>query len=147
MRQSLDPRRPSAEIPTSSLADVAFLLLVFFVLTAAFASDRGLDFGLDHDEQPDRPVEFEESVLVEVLPDASLRVDGRAMALDGLLSYLHPKLSHNPRKPVLLVPDREAPYGAMVTVYDTLRLGRKHLGLDEDIRVVLPTEREIAAFG
>ena len=36
--------RPQAEVPTSSMADIAFLLIVFFMLTAVFATTEGLQF-------------------------------------------------------------------------------------------------------
>ena len=42
------------------------------------------------------------------------------MGLDGLLPYLKPRLTRNPNKPVILVPDRDAPYRRVVEVYDTL---------------------------
>ncbi|HEX7120137.1 MAG TPA: biopolymer transporter ExbD [Longimicrobiales bacterium] len=34
--------RPSGDIPTSSMADIAFLLLIFFLVTTVFDEERGL---------------------------------------------------------------------------------------------------------
>jgi hypothetical protein len=62
------------------------------------------------------------------------------------LGYLAPKLERNPTKPVILRTDPRASYGAMVAVYDELRQGRHKLGLTEEIRIALPTEREVAQF-
>jgi biopolymer transport protein ExbD len=39
-------------IPTSSMADVAFLLLVFFLVTTVFPKDRGLSLVLPQGETP-----------------------------------------------------------------------------------------------
>ena len=36
----------SDEIPTASMADVTFLLIITFMLTSTFAASRGLDFAL-----------------------------------------------------------------------------------------------------
>ncbi len=99
----LRPKPLDGEIPTSSTADVAFLLIVFFMLTLTFSVTKGLDFAPSKD-QPDRPIEALESVLVEVLPGGGLRVDGRPMVLGDLLGYLAPKLAANPTKPVILRP-------------------------------------------
>ena len=134
----------SAEIPTSSFADIAFLLIVFFMLTLTFAASQGLDFNLPKDEP--RTVEPVESVLVQIQPDASLLVDGRPLELDRLLEYLAPKLERNPGKPVIIRPLPDAPYGGMVAVYDELRRGKTELALAQDIQVALPTEREMAQF-
>lgn len=143
MRQTRRPHNP--EIPTASMADVAFLLVVFFMVTLTLASQRGLDFRPAPEEEVDN-VDPIESVLVEILADNSLRVDGRSMALEGLLPYLAPKLEVNPNKPVILRPTGDSRYGQMVVVFDTLRSGEQRLGLSQAIQIALPTEREIASY-
>lgn len=45
-------RRPHDGIPTSSMADVAFLLLVFFLVTTVFPKDKGLALVLPEEEAP-----------------------------------------------------------------------------------------------
>ena len=55
-----------AEIPTSSMADIAFLLIVYFMVTATFAATRGLDFALPKDDDNPPIVEKEDSVLIEI---------------------------------------------------------------------------------
>ncbi|HEX2165784.1 MAG TPA: biopolymer transporter ExbD, partial [Longimicrobiales bacterium] len=39
-------KRSGGEIPTSSMADIAFLLLVFFLVTTVFDEERGLSIVL-----------------------------------------------------------------------------------------------------
>jgi len=137
----LEPRTIPSEIPTSSLADVAFLLVIFFMLTVTFAATQGLDLTLPRDRS-DPPVDTVESVLVQVHGPGRLTVDGRAMDLSGLLPYLEPKLRRNPLKPVIVRATESAPYGAVVVVLDELRQGKTRLALDQDIQIALPTDRE-----
>ncbi|MDA8016753.1 MAG: biopolymer transporter ExbD [Thermoanaerobaculia bacterium] len=139
-------RKVSDEIPTSSMADIAFLLVIYFMVTITLAATRGLDFGLDGDDDPADVITPVESVLVEIGRGGLLTVDRKAMALEDLLLYLEPKLERNPKKPVILRPQPESEYKHMVAVYDVLRQGREKLGLDRDIQVSLPTEREIRSF-
>jgi biopolymer transport protein ExbD len=124
------------------MADVAFLLLIFFMLAATFASTRGLDLAFDQEAEIE--VEPIESVLVEVGADGGLTVDGRRMLLGGLIPHLEPILAANPAKPVILKTDSAAPYGAMVDVLDELRLVERR-GL-APIQVAIPTEREIRQY-
>jgi len=132
----------SDEIPTASMADIAFLLIIYFMITTTFAATQGLDFQLPQ-EQDDTPlVEKEESVLIEIQPSGQIIVDGQPMELGGILEYLKPKLERNPEKPVIIRPDPSSPYGRMVDVMDELRQG-KDKGLKEDVRITLPTQREI----
>ena len=124
------------------MADIAFLLIIFFMITLTFPASQGLDLGMPEEEN-ERTVELVESVLVQVLPGGELRVDQRQMMLADLLPYLAPKLERDPRKPVILEPHPQASYGSMIVVYDELRQGKEKLGLREEIQISLPTQREI----
>jgi len=132
------------EIPTASMADVSFLLIVFFMITSTFAATRGLDFSLPEQEDNPPVVEKEESVLIEIQPGGQLLVDGTPMPLDGVLEYLRPKLERNPLKPVIIRPDPASEYGYMVDVFDELRLGAEK-GVEVK-NISIPTQREIQAF-
>lgn len=143
MRTKPQLRSTAAEIPTSSMADVAFLLIIFFLVTSTFAATRGLDFQLP-DEGP--AVDPVESVLVEVGPGGALRVDGRATTLDGLETYLRSRLRQNPAKPVIVRTNPAAAYGDMVDVLDELRQLPDRLALPGEILVAIPTQREIEAW-
>ena len=43
------PEEP--EIPTASMADIAFLLIIFFMLTTVFSVTKGLDFSMPKEEE------------------------------------------------------------------------------------------------
>lgn len=136
-------RRISDEIPTSSMADITFLLIIFFMVTNTFAATRGLDFALPKDDRATQ-IEKEDSVLISIRPGGALEVDGRAMRHDQLLDYLKPKLEKNQTKPVIIRPEPETAFGEMVRVYDLLRRG-KDLGV-EVRNITIPTQREIDQF-
>ncbi|MGB3561488.1 MAG: biopolymer transporter ExbD [Thermoanaerobaculia bacterium] len=134
----------SDEIPTASMADIAFLLIIYFMVTTTFAATRGLDFSLPQEE--DTPlVDKEESVLIEIQPGGVLMVDNRVMQLSEVLDYLKPKLERNPMKPVIIRPDEIAEYGYMVDVFDELRQAKEKIGIEVK-NVSIPTQREIQMF-
>ena len=139
-------KRPDDTIPTSSMADIAFLLIIYFMVTTTFAATRGLDFALPKDDDSPPVIEKEDSVLIEIQPNGQLMVDGSPKELDEILEYLEPKLQRNPKKPVIIKPHTEAPYGYMVEVFDVLRQGKEELKLEKDINVSIPTQREIESF-
>lgn len=137
--------KPSDEIPTSSMADIAFLLIIYFMVTTTFAATQGLDFALPKEEDQPPIVEKEESTLVEIQADGSYVVDQQPMQLEDILDYLKPKLERNPLKPVIIRPMPQAPYGAMVQVFDELRQGEDKIGIEVK-NINLPTQREIEQF-
>jgi len=135
----------SDEIPTASMADIAFLLIIYFMITTTFAATQGLDFQLP-DEQDETPlVEKEESVLIEIMPGGQIVVDSQPMELDAILDYLKPRLERNPLKPVIIRPDPDSDYGHMVDVFDELRQAEDKIGIQVR-NISIPTQREIEAF-
>jgi len=135
----------SEEIPTASMADIAFLLIIYFMVTTTFAATRGLDFSLPKEELDTPLIDKEESVLIEIQPGGALIVDGKSMELDAVLDYLKPKLERNPMKPVIIRPDQMAEYGGMVDVFDELRQAPDKIGMPIK-NVSIPTQREIEMF-
>jgi biopolymer transport protein ExbD len=140
----IDKRNISSDIPTSSMADITFLLIIFFMVTSTFAVTRGLDFAVPKDDRSTPQVEREEAVLIAIRPGGTIEVDGRPMLLGDILDYLKPRLAVNQTKPVIIRPDPDAAYGDMVRVYDVLRSG-KDKGV-EVRNISIPTQREIDQF-
>jgi len=141
-----------SSIPTSSMADIAFLLIIFFMVTSVFSATKGLEFALPADDDDPRDPRPEEAVFIHVGSDR-LVVDCREMDLDGILAYLEPKLLRDPNKPVILFTDPDAEYQDMVRVYDVLvGAGDADEGSGFRVRhIAVPTRRDlddyVAAFG
>ena len=133
-----------AEIPTSSMADIAFLLIIFFMVTAVFSATKGLEFKLPKDDQ-NQPPEEEEATFVKVEADGSIMVDCKPMSVAGILDYLEPRLTRNPEKPVILYTDAYAPYQAMIAVYDVLGSAEELRGFKVK-NISVPTQTEVQEY-
>lgn len=151
----LKRREQKYEIPTASMADIAFLLIVFFMLTTVFAMSKGLHFDLPKEEQLDsaRP---EEAIHIHILGDGSLIVDGRPMPLREIQQYIRPKVEINRTKPTIVQCDAGAAYASFIDVLDELRQLEIDLypeNLDDDptndkhLVISIPTQKEIEAWG
>jgi biopolymer transport protein ExbD len=133
-------RQVDAEIPTASMADVAFLLIIFFLVASFYSVTRGIQFSLPKHDEAALTAEPEAAVLIEIAANGALTVDGRPMPLDSLPDYIAPKLQRNPEKSVILQTSLDAPYQAMTDVFDELRkVGVQNL--------VIPTSSELATYG
>ena len=133
-------REIPVEIPTASMADVAFLLIIFFLVASFYSVTRGIQFSLPKHDEAALTAEPEAAVLIEVASNSSLTVDNRPMALTDLKSYIGPKLQRNPTKSVILQTALDAPYQAMTDVFDELR----QVGVQN---LVIPTSTELQLYG
>lgn len=128
------------EIPTASMADVAFLLIIFFLVASFYSVTRGIQFSLPKHDEAALTAKPEAAVLIEIASNSALTVDSRRMALADLKGYIGPKLQRNPTKSVILQTALEAPYQAMTDVFDELRqIGVRNL--------VIPTSTELRLYG
>jgi biopolymer transport protein ExbD len=138
-------QREPVEIFTNSMADVSFLLVIFFIVTSVLTASRGLDLALPEPVPDDEEVEFDESVDVHVLTNGSIEVDGRPMQISNLLPYIAPRLEADPLKPVILRTDEGATYAAMISVLDELRMAPQKVGFEIE-NLAIPTLREQGAW-
>jgi biopolymer transport protein ExbD len=122
------------------MADVAFLLIIFFLVASFYSVTRGIQFSLPRTDEAAFVAEPEAAVHIEVQASGALVVDRQGLALEALQGYLRPKLVRNPGKPVILQTAPEAPYAAMTDVFDELR----QVGVTN---VVIPTRAELARYG
>ena len=124
-------QRREAEIPTSSMADIAFLLLIFFLVTTTIDVDTGIGMTLppplDAEVEPP-PVKERNSltilinsagqVLLEDLPSSVGQIR------DEVLTHVQnngadERYSESPRKALVSIKtDRDTPYNLYIQVLD-----------------------------
>ncbi|HEX9699191.1 MAG TPA: biopolymer transporter ExbD [Acidobacteriota bacterium] len=139
----LKKKKQNPEIPTSSMADIAFLLIVFFMVTSVFSVTRGLEFQLPKPDEEEMDQTLEEAVHIAIDRsgnDCVFTVDQQMMNLSDINVYLQPKLMRNPNKFVIIDPAPTAPYRCMVDAFDELKQG--------DVKnISIPTQAEKASWG
>ena len=115
----------SDEIPTSSMADIAFLLLIFFLVTTVFPKDKGLAIVLP-EEGEDVQVSQKNIIhlivqangFVEVKRGESQQVQQmRAAEIEGVWRQ---EIASNPNLIAAVKTHPDAPYRYMVDVLDAL---------------------------
>jgi biopolymer transport protein ExbD len=140
-------RTLNAEIPTASMADISFLLIIFFLVTRVFSATRGLDFDLPAEETAAKAEEVE-AVYIQIAADGSLRVDKQPVELARLLEVLEPEMkpgAGDPDRQVIIRPDPQTPFQALIDVYDELRQARERRGFEIG-SVSIPTQRQVREY-
>lgn len=138
-------KREAPDVNAGSMADIAFLLLIFFLVTTTIETDQGISRKLPPLQDEPQDVELNERNVLQVLinKDEELLVDNERMELDNLkeqaiqfidngggkgdkgCNYCQgkgdPKSSDNPKKAVIsLEHDRQTEYGVYLAVQNEL---------------------------
>ena len=136
-------RRILPEVNASSMADIAFLLLIFFLVTTEIVEDKGILVRLPPMPQADEPVTpLPPRNVFNVLVNGAneLLVEGEALQLSQLRArakefIMNPeksnKLPSSPTKAVIsLRNDRQTSYEAYLGVYNELKAAYNELWME-----------------
>ncbi len=124
-------QRREAEIPTSSMADIAFLLLIFFLVTTTIDVDTGIGMTLppELDENVEPPPVKERNslkilinsagqVLLEDLPSSVAQIRSEVQTHVQNQGQ-DPRYSESPRKALVSIKtDRQTPYNMYIATLD-----------------------------
>ena len=112
-----------AEIPTASMADISFLLIVFFMATAVFARDKGLKLAVTPKSDTTKVVKLTGKKLFKIsINDAGqVFVGDEPVDPAQIPDLLQQRLEEEPEAVVLIRTHVNAPYGKMIEVFDQVR--------------------------
>ena len=116
--------RVSDEIPNSSLSDIAFLLLIFFMVSTVFAIEEGLLLQLPSQEGVTKKIALKNIMRISAYPDGTVMVDDEPVILNTIKGRVEQAIIDNPKIIVVVETHRDAPYGLMVDVLDELKLAQ-----------------------
>jgi len=112
-------REEKADINLTPMLDVVFILLIFFVVTASFVKEFGLDVallaGLD---STDAGIA---SIVVRIESDDSFHVNGRGLAKTSLLPYIRHLAAENPDALMSVLVSSNSHIDATVAALDAAR--------------------------
>ena len=129
-------KRMKAEIPTASMADIAFLLIVFFMLTSVFATEKGLQIVLP---EKGEVVKIKKSNISQVYVNAlgQVRIEGGDVSLENIQEKVAAMLAVNDSLVFSLKADRRCKYETIIKVFDEMRLANA-----QRVAFAPPEERE-----
>ena len=107
-------------IPTSSMGDIAFLLLVFFMVTTIFREETGLPVELPRAEVGEE-VNRELVSNIYINRVGQISIDDRLVQIKHIADIMATKLSENPQLIVAFKTDNYANYGTVSDVMEELK--------------------------
>ncbi len=116
--------RGTNEIPMASTSDVAFLLLVFFIVMPMKQEEIGLSLVLPGKQTKETTVKIKQShvATIRVLPNNALTFDGQPIALAALRQAIKDRLLADEKTVVILETHPDADYGMMIACLDEIKM-------------------------
>ena len=115
------PRRPAMqEINSSSMSDIAFLLLVFFLVTTTISLDKGISLILPADGNE---MEVNKKNIVNILINDKGKVlmDDDPTKIDEIKKFALKKIANNPKIIFSVLTNKNTQYSDYILVLDQLK--------------------------
>lgn len=113
--------RATAEITLSSMSDIAFLLIIFFLVTSIFLIKDGLQISMPDKNKAPVFISKDKILTIEFRKDSSMYIKNKKMNLDEIKSELIKWNTEKPGSPILLKISGGLTYEKAVTLIDAVK--------------------------
>lgn len=114
----------SPNIPTASTGDIAFLLIIFFMVATHFRTERGLKINLPQAEMTERILKRRNVAAVWVDATGRMTIQDNLVNPSMITAIISEKVIENPELVVLLQADKDVKYGFITDVLEALKDAR-----------------------
>ena len=109
-------------IQLTSMMDVIFLLLFFFITTSVFSQwEYEIDISLPSAQSGKVPDRLPGEIIINITKDGRVSVNQQDLTLDALKTRLDRLAKYFPGQPVVLRADKATRYEDLIKVMDTCR--------------------------
>ncbi|MDI7218589.1 biopolymer transporter ExbD [Leptospira santarosai] len=118
---SLKKKKNPPSIPVSSMADIAFLLLVFFMVTSVLDTDPDLPIALPDvpgGEQLNKKIA---NLYLSADKDKAVHFNQVRMPMNEAINQVRAKLTTTPDLKVLIHADKNLPYAELDNTFELLK--------------------------
>lgn len=113
--------RVQQDIPTGTMADISFLLIIFFMVTTVFVVYRGFPVKLPSAESIDPLKQRRNVASIWIGPEGRIMVDEFDVQMADVGNVVAKKLQENPRIVVQVKADQDTPYRMVSGVIEELK--------------------------
>ena len=115
-------RSRAPQLALTSMLDVIFLLLCFFVTASVFSQwESEISIQLPSAETSDEPDRLPGEIIVNLAKDGAIVVNGQKLELADFGARLKKVAKFYPGQAVIIRADKDLPYERLVKVIDTCR--------------------------
>ncbi len=120
MRRARRREQEESEVNLTPMLDVVFIMLIFFIVTASFVKEAGIDVS----RPPAATAERKErgNILIAITENDQIWMDRRQVDPRALRANIERLHAENPQGSVVIQADKNSKNGLLVMVMDAARL-------------------------
>ncbi len=119
MRRRRDKKAVASEVNLTPMLDVVFIMLIFFIVTASFVKEAGIDVTRPKASTAIRKERG--NILIAITADDQIWMDRRQVDPRALRANIERMHAENPQGAVIIQADKDAKTGLLVQVMDAAR--------------------------
>jgi biopolymer transport protein ExbD len=120
MRRQRRSSIEEAEVDLTPMLDVVFIMLIFFIVTASFVKESGMD--VNRPDAATAVVKPRGNILVAITPNGQIWIDKRQVDVRAVRANIERLYAENPQGAVVIQADRDSKNGLLVAVMDAAKL-------------------------
>ncbi len=120
MRRRRQRNGDEAAIDITPMLDVVFIMLIFFIVTASFVKESGIDVSRPDAATAERKERG--NILVAISDTDQIWIDRRQVDVRAVRAHIERMHAENPQGAVVIQADKNSKNGLLVQVMDAARL-------------------------
>ena len=108
------------EIDLTPMLDVVFIMLIFFIVTATFVKEVGIDVNSPDKNQNVKDAD-KQSIVVQITSRDRIRIRNRDVDIRSVRANIERLHAENPEAPVVVQPHSQSTTQTMIQVMDAAR--------------------------
>ena len=110
------------KINLTPMLDVVFIMLIFFIVTATFVKEVGLDVNQPEDNKPQTVDPDKKSIVVRITNRDRILIAQRDVDIRSVRANIERMHAENPEAPVIIQPHPDSKTETMIHIMDSARL-------------------------
>ena len=103
------------------MLDVVFIMLIFFIVTATFVKEIGLDVNRPDNKEPETVDPDKKSIVVRITNRDRILIMGQDVDVRSVRANIERMHAENPEAPVIIQPHPESTTNTMIQIMDSAR--------------------------
>ena len=120
-RHSFKSTEEDNEVNLTPMLDVVFIMLIFFIVTASFVKEAGIDVSRPDSNQQQQESK-KKSILISITRTNEIWIQKRRIDVRAVRANVERLLAENPESAVIVQAAEDAENGTFVRVLDQARL-------------------------